>query len=112
MLTSVAVSKNESLVEYFSSSFHASAATLGPIEAATEASNINTANDVEATPLGKQWFLPGSSYGIAEVEPAIPISSVLLCSKCSDNNPCSFDNACVSGKCQCVNGEQGSLCQM
>ena len=104
---------DDGLASIFNPSFHASSNTLDSIEAATEVVRFDSASDENSNPTNLQWFLPGSPE-IADMDPVISISAVLLCSKCDDDlNPCAFNNICgENGNCVCGHGEGGSLCQI
>ena len=72
-----------------------------------------TPYDSETAPVGVHWWVVsnrGSLRTAQLVEPLNPM--VLLCSTCSADNPCSFDNICDGAVCQCGNGGSGTLCQI
>ena len=72
-----------------------------------------TPEDRSTAPIDVNWqvVLNGASVDSAQLIATInPV--VLLCSVCSLDNPCNFNNTCVEGKCDCSNGATGTLCQV
>ena len=72
-----------------------------------------TPGDSETAPVGVNWWVVSNRASLSNAQLVAPLNPmVLLCSTCSADNPCSFDNECVEGACQCRNGGSGTLCQI
>ena len=69
--------------------------------------------DSETAPVGVNWWVVSNRGSLSTAQLVAPLNPMLLlCSTCSADNPCSFDNECVEGVCQCRNGGSGTLCQI
>ena len=74
---------------------------------------FQTPDDRETTPVGVNWWVVPNRGSLSTAQLVAPLNPpVLLCSTCSPNNPCSFNNECVDGTCRCSNGPTGVLCQI
>ena len=73
-----------------------------------------TPEDRQNAPIDIKWWVVSNCGTLKTAQLVEPTNQVqLLCSTCStDKNPCSFNNACVEGTCQCVNGGRGTLCHI
>jgi hypothetical protein len=76
-----------------------------------------------ATPIAAEWFFAGEKaassdgepvFGIQIAERTLPSDAVFLCAKCHNtSNPCFYDAECRNdGRCECVTGSSGVLCQV
>ena len=69
-----------------------------------------TPDDSETAPVGVNWWVVSDRGSLSTAQLVAPLNPmVLLCSTCSAFRPCSFDNGCVEGACQCRNGESWLL---
>ena len=74
-----------------------------------------TPDDKRSNPIKVNWNLVELNGPLSQasvVASANPVS--LICSKCNNStNKCTYNNVCgADGKCQCLNGASGSLCQI
>ena len=72
-----------------------------------------TPDDSETAPVGVNWWVVSNHASLSNAQLVAPLNPmVLLCSTCSADIPCSFDNECVEGVCQCCNGGSWMFCQI
>ena len=72
------------------------------------------------SPQDLKWYYATSSDLLGRDQTADltqgSIDTTLLCKECNDNenvpNPCYYKNKCISGKCDCIDGTRGALCQV
>ena len=88
------------------------AGTIRSIDLMSDPVLYQTAQDRISTPVGIPWTVPlDETSWLEPTESVTPFR--LLCGVClAETNPCRFNNTCVDGQCQCLNGATGSLCQI
>ena len=102
------------VLEYIGSSeFHAS--VVQNVDMMSDQVWLRSTNDVAMSPVGLQWYpnIGGGDMANANLGPN-PDAAILLCATCNNTtNPCSPGSVCnVDGKCECLNGQSGALCQI
>ena len=72
-----------------------------------------TPADAVVAPIDVAWWVVSNRGSLSTAQPVAPSNPpFLLCSACSADNRCSYNNECVERTCQCSNGGSGTLCQI
>ena len=99
------------VASYLKNSFHAYTSDY-EISFLSDPIQIETTDD-KPVPLGIKWNTASDKYAGIYQTTAKAIDTLIICTTCDDvKNPCFYAGACRTGKCDCINGGSGTLCQI
>ncbi len=98
------------VASYLKNSFHAYTSDY-EVSFLSDPIQIETTDD-KPVPLGIKWNTASDKYVGIYQTPAKAIDTLFICTICGERNPCYYEGACRKGKCDCINGGSGTLCQI
>ena len=108
--------KRQLLGQYFMNHFHAYWSDF-VASFISEPMDINTEQN-SASPVELHWYyakpkLAVHPHEVQHIDHSVAtLESVFLCSLCDEDNPCLNEGTCVDGRCDCLIGSYGAVCQV